>query len=570
MRTATLQDKLTEILVQRGKLTPKDRDRLLHLQQESGKPITQLLTEEKVLDDNELMHLLSEVLNVPIFHLNAYQIEPEVIKLFTREMAERYQTIPIGRLGSLLTVATSRPVDLVGLDDIEELTGCRVRLVLAPSAEIQSALATHYAGSAILDQFLEGNNSDQIEVLSQKEEKEEVEAVSLVDQAPVVRMVNRIIHEAIRLRASDIHLEPYQDYFRIRYRIDGVLKETFRHSLDIYPATVARIKILSFMDITEKRIPQDGRFKTRAGEGEIDFRVSILPTFFGEKGVLRLLDKSNIRAGLDELGFSERPIQLFREAVRRPYGMILVTGPTGSGKSTTLYSVLNLLNSPDRNLMTIEDPIEYQIEGITQTQVNPEIGLTFANGLRSLLRQSPDVILVGEIRDTETADIAVKAALTGHLVLSTLHTNSAAGAVTRLIDMGVEPFLIASSVILVAGQRLLRRICLHCKAPAPIPPEALKRIAHSALSIKEKVSFKGKGCPRCNETGYLGRLGAIEVLSVDSQIREAILDRSSSERIEGLACEKGMETLFENALHLFKSEKTTLEEVLRVTAIANS
>ena len=564
MATAVVRDKLAEILIQEGKLSPKDCERLQQLQQKSGKSFASLLLEEKILDEKGMIHFLSEALNAPVLHLRSYRIDPEIVKLFPREMAERYQAIPVARVGSFLTLATSRPLDLLVLDDIGELTGCKIRLVFSTPSEIHDALTSYYAGPALLEQFMEENGSGEVEFIIQKEEAVPLEAI---DQAPIVRMGNRIVEEAVGVRASDIHLEPYQDHFRIRYRIDGVLREAFRHSFDIYPALVARIKILSNLDITEKRLPQDGRFKTRLGDREINFRVSILPTFFGEKVVLRLLDKKNVRSGLDELGFSERPIQSLKEATRRPYGMVLVTGPTGSGKSTTLYSVLNLLNTAERNLMTIEDPIEYQIEGITQTQVNPEIGLTFANGLRSLLRQSPDVILVGEIRDSETADISVKAALTGHLVLSTLHTNSAAGAVTRLMDMGVEPFLIASSVIVVAAQRLLRRICPHCKAPYVLPPEVLKRVSNVQVPIiREVVSFKGKGCKHCNQTGYLGRLGAIEVFPVDSEIREAILARESSEVIEQIARKKGMEALFENAFNLFKAGKTTLEEVLRVTA----
>lgn len=555
-------DKVAEFFVQQGRISQKDCDNLLQEQQKSGKSFVRILAEEKRLEENDIVHLLSNGFKSPILKLSAYRIDTEVARLLPRGMAERYEAIPVARIGKFLTVATSSPLNLVALDDIEGMTGCKVRQVFATSSEIQDALTAQYAGATVLSQFLQETESEQVELITPEEEPSGVIAI---DQAPIVRMVNRIVQEAVKLHASDIHLEPYQDHFRIRYRVDGVLREGFRQSLDVYLGVVARIKILSTLDITERRIPQDGRFKTRVGEREIDFRVSVLPIFFGEKIVLRLLDKANVRSGLDDLGFSEKPIQFFKEAVRRPYGMILVTGPTGSGKSTTLYSVLNLLNTPDRNLMTIEDPIEYQIEGITQTQVNPEIGLTFANGLRSLLRQSPDVILVGEIRDAETADIAVKAALTGHLVLSTLHTNSAAGAITRLVDMGVEPFLIASSVILIAGQRLLRRICSHCKAPFPFPEAVFRRISKASIEIKEKVSFKGKGCRHCDETGYSGRLGAIEVLPVDTEICEAILSRASSDGIERIARKKGMETLFENALGLFKSGKTTLEEVLRVT-----
>lgn len=562
MATILSRDRLAEMLIQQGRLSPLDCDRLCQIQKETRKLFLDVMIEEKILDEKSMLHFLSDAFNIPIFRLQSYKIDPEALKLVPREMAEKLHAIPIARVGSYLTLATSRPLDLIVLDDLKGITGCQVKQVLVTSSEIHDAMTSNYTGPAILKQFAKGKDSSEVELILQKEEAVDAEAI---DQAPIVRMVNKIVEDAVTMRASDIHLEAYQDHFRIRYRIDGSLKESFRHSLDIYSAVIARIKILSNLDITEKRVPQDGRFKIKLGEKEIDFRVSILPTFFGEKGVLRLLDKKNVRSGLDDLGFSKRPIEILKDAIKRPYGMVLVTGPTGSGKSTTLYSVLNLLNTPEKNLMTIEDPIEYQVEGITQTQVNPEIGLTFASGLRSLLRQSPDVILVGEIRDTETADISVKAALTGHLVLSTLHTNSAAGTITRLIDMGVEPFLVASSVVVVAAQRLLRRICNDCKSESKLPPEVLKRLS-DATPIKGVTAFKGKGCERCNLTGYFGRLSAIEVFPLDSEIREAILKRASPEMIEKMARKKGMETLFDNALTLFKEGKTTLEEVLRVTA----
>lgn len=561
----TLDDKLIEALIQKKKLSERERDRILRLQQNSSKPFTQLLIDEKICDEEEIVHLLSDLLNIPILRLDSYQIERDVLQLIPRELVERCGVIPVARIGSLLTVAVARPLDLITMDDLKELTQCDIRLVLAYPKAIQNALTSYYAGTGSFKEIVEEAGPEQLELLSAEEEPTRDQ--TSVDEAPIVRMLNLVVQEAVRERASDIHLEPYADHFRIRYRIDGTLKEAMRQSLEIFPGVIARLKILSNLDITEKKIPQDGRFKIQAGGREIDFRVSLLPTLFGEKGVLRLLDKTNIRSGLDQLGFSEKPISLLKEAIRHPYGMILVTGPTGSGKSTTLYSILNILNTPERNLMSIEDPIEYQVEGITQTQVNPEVGLTFASGLRSLLRQSPDVILVGEIRDAETADIAVKAALTGHLVFSTLHTNSAAGTMTRLIDMGVEPFLIASSVIAVAAQRLLRGICPYCKMPSTVAPEVLKRVSyHSSTTLKDVTAYKGKGCRRCNETGYLGRLGAMEVLSVDTEIRNAILKKASSASIEKMARSKGMETLFENTLGLFKSGKTTLEEVLRVAA----
>jgi len=555
-------EKLADILVEQKKLSEKERERLCQIQKKRNASFIEVLYEEKALKESEILPVLSELLNLPLLHLEAYEIDRDAVQLLPGKLAERYGVIPIAKIGSILTLAISEPLDLIALDDLKEITGCDIRLVLSPQSEIKNACSAQYSGSSILRQVLKETGTEEIEIIAQEEEKA---SVPDIDGAPVVRIVNLIVQEAVTQRASDIHLEPYRDHFRIRYRVDGVLKETLHESLNIYLGLIARIKILSNLDITEKRVPQDGRFRMQVGEREIDFRVSILPTFFGERGVLRLLDKTNVRAGLDELGFFPKPIASFKESIHRPYGMILVTGPTGSGKSTTLYSILNLLNTPERNLMTVEDPIEYQIEGITQTQVNPDIGLTFSSGLRSLLRQSPDVVLVGEIRDGETADIAVKAALTGHLVLSTLHTNSACGAVTRLIDMGVEPFLISSSVILVAGQRLLRRICPYCKTPVQLPPEALKRFQLETSKGEEVSAYRGKGCHKCNSTGYLGRLGAIEVLKIDPEIREAILSRSSSDDIEALARKKGMETLFESAYGLFREGKTTLEEVLRVT-----
>jgi type IV pilus assembly protein PilB len=377
-------------------------------------------------------------------------------------------------------------------------------------------------------------------------------------------MVNLILDTAIRSRASDIHFEPYEKDFRVRYRIDGALRESFSHARDMYPALVARVKIMSQLDITEKRVPQDGRFRAKIQDKEVDFRVSILPTYYGEKMVLRVLDKTGLKAGLDKLGFTEKPTEKIAEAIQHPYGMVLVTGPTGSGKSTTLYTVLNTLNTPHRNIMTIEDPVEYQVEGISQTQVASEIGMTFSSGLRALLRQSPDIVLVGEIRDGETADIAVKAALTGHLVFSTLHTNNAAGAVTRLMDMGVEPFLIASSMVAVAAQRLMRRICPHCKEPYQIPDDVFRRCSLKPGEMDGITIYKGKGCARCGDTGYFGRLGSIEVMTVDGDIRNLIIQKKSSYVIHQTAVEKGMETLYENALGLCKRGMTSLEEVLRV------
>jgi type IV pilus assembly protein PilB len=547
-------------------LSDGECDRLEQAAQKRSESIFKMILAEKTLPEEEIMDFLSAQLEIPTLNLHGMQFDPELLRMFSRKFIELHQVFPVGRIGKLVTVAASDPSKLRVFDDIKRLTGCEVSLVLVTPARIAAAISDHYAESKNFSEFITEKDADSLELVTE-EAKESASVVQAgVDDAPVIKMVNFILEKALKSRASDIHFEPYEKEFRIRYRVDGALKESFSHSLELYPALVARTKIISLLDITEKRLPQDGRFRLLLKDRQIDFRVSVLPTYFGEKMVLRVLDRSGIRAGLDKLGFTGKPTRALAEAVKKPYGMILVTGPTGSGKSTTLYSILNSLNTPQKNLMTVEDPVEYQVEGITQTQVQPEIGLTFASGLRALLRQSPDIVLVGEIRDSETADIAVKAALTGHLVFSTLHTNSAAGAMTRLIDMGVEPFLIASSVVCVGAQRLLRKICPHCRAPAVIPAEVLLRCQLSKSELDKIAPFTGKGCIKCNMTGYLGRTGACEVLLVDPDIRELVIKKKSSNVIHQLAVEKGMETLFENALGLFKSGVTTLEEVLRVSS----
>ena len=572
MISSLSKDKLVEIFLREHKLNAKQVEEITALSRSQKKPFFHLLIEKQILPEDDVIDFMSEHLQMPSLNLNACKVPKEIIKIVPKKIAERYQVFPISRINNFLTVATSNPFELMGHDDLKGVTQCEICLVLVSPRMISQAIENYYAESADLDEVLEGIDENSLELIRQKGDEggedvnADLSAVGKAQDAPVVRMVNLILDEGLRLRASDIHLEPYEKNFRVRYRIDGTLKESFAHSRELYAGLVARLKIISQLDMTQKRLPQDGRFRVYIREREIDFRVSLLPTYYGEKVVLRVLDRSGVRAGLNKLGFRERTIETFSKAIKHPYGMILVTGPTGSGKSTTLYSIMNELNTPHRNLMTIEDPVEYQIGGITQTQVNPDVGLTFAAGLRSLLRQSPDIILVGEIRDSETADIAVKAALTGHLVFSTLHTNSAAGAVTRLVDMGVEPFLIASSVVCVAAQRLVRKICDGCKAPYEVPADLLKRCKLKPSDIAQVKSFKGKGCAKCNKTGYYGRQGAIEVLTVSSTLREMIIQRKSSAEIHQVAVQEGMQNLFENAVEIFKNGQTTLEEVLRVAS----
>ncbi len=558
---------IIDILKKSDLIKQPDMERAQATQRATGKKLLQVLVEESMVAERDLMLLLSSALNIPVMNLSALKIDSKVIELVPQKVAERYQLIPISKIGNTLSVAMSDPLDLMALDDLKEITKCEVQQIIVSAKDIQTAIETYYSDMMKFDDMLEDIDSESVEVITGTKSGPGGDETFSADEAPVIRMVNVILQEAIRSRASDIHFEPYENRLRIRYRIDGGLHEMFAPPKQMYNALLTRMKIISDLDITEKRVPQDGRFKARLENKEIDFRVSILPTHHGEKVVLRILDKSNIKTGLEVLGFTPDSVGKMHEAIKRPYGMVLVTGPTGSGKSTTLYAVLNQLNTKDRNIMTVEDPIEYQIEGITQTQVNPDIGLTFASGLRSLLRQSPDVILVGEIRDGETADIAVKSALTGHLVFSTLHTNNAAGAVTRLLDMGVEPFLISSSLIVVTAQRLMRRNCTRCRESYTVPEHVLARMGVKHDWVRKVKATQGAGCSYCRNTGYRGRIATMEVLPVDEEIQEIIVQNRSSGEIDALARKKGMRPLFEDALVSFQSGETTLEEVLRVTIV---
>jgi type IV pilus assembly protein PilB len=472
----------------------------------------------------------------------------------------------------MLTVAMSDPLNVLAIDDIKALTGYDVIPVAATLHDITTAIDRFYhhkeehKKNESFDDLIKEINDEDIEFVKTQEQVDIGDVIRSSSEAPIVKMIDALIAEALIKRASDIHIEPYEDRIRVRYRIDGALMEAASLPKKIQNAISARLKIMSNMDITQRLVPQDGRFKVKLDEKEVDFRVSVLPISFGEKVVMRALDKANLSIGLEALGFLPQAMEGFQYAVTRPYGMILVTGPTGSGKSTTLYSVLNKLNTPERNLITIEDPVEYQVAGITQVQVKPDIGLTFATGLRSILRQNPDILMVGEIRDFETGDIAIKAALTGALLLSTLHTNDAPGAVTRLIDMGIEPFLIASSVIAVAAQRLARKICPYCKEAYKIPQSVIDRL-DLEIDASTVTVYRGKGCDKCGKSGYRGRFALLEVMIVNDGIREMIMKRASSDEIKRYARkELGMFTLRDTGITNFLKGTTTLEEVLRVTS----
>lgn len=563
------KETLINALQKNKKISDENLKKAVEIHKTKGGKLSEIFVAEGLLNDQELAVLISQELGIPVITLSAMKIDPEVLKLIPKKIAEHYEVLPISRMGKILTVAMSDPLNIFAMDDVKQITGCTILPIVTTSKEIRLALETyHNAAPGQLDDLLEGMEDEDIEILKDDEDQEKSKEGVEADQGPVIKMMDLILKEGLKRRASDIHIEMYESDFRIRYRIDGALHEGFHPPMTMHGPLLSRLKIMADLNITEKRVPQDGRFRVKTDGREIDFRLSILPMQYGEKAVLRVLDRSNVRVTIDKLGFNPESLQKFKEAITKPYGMILVTGPTGSGKSTSLYSVLNALNTPDRNIMTIEDPVEYQLDGISQTQAQAEVGLTFASGLRSILRQSPDVILVGEIRDTETADIAVKAALTGHLVLSTLHTNSAAGAFSRMIDMHIEPFLIASSVILVTAQRLCRRICTKCKEPCEISKATLDRLKISHEILKGVTPYHGKGCATCNSTGYYGRLGTMEALWVNDQIREMVLKRVSSDEIEEVAKKAGMKTLFENAFTNFANGLTTLEEVLRITSEA--
>ena len=565
-RLITLKKKLNQILLENKLISEKDLKKALSLQKEKGGQLSKILVEQKMISQRDLMVCLGKQLSIPPINLSKYKIDPAVVKLIPERVARHYLVIPVSKIKNVISVAMVDPLNIFALDDIKALTRAEVQIMITTSDDMLAAIEKYYATKMLeLADIVEmAQKAAEITSVSEAEVTDVSELTRASEEAPVVKLVDIIINEALKNRASDIHLEPYLDRVRVRYRIDGVLHESFTLPKKLQNALIARLKIMSSLDITQRRIPQDGRFKVKAEGKEIDFRVSVLPISFGGKIVLRALDKSNLSIGLDRLGFLPGPLVAFREAIAKPYGMILLTGPTGCGKSTTLYSILNQLNTTDRNIVTIEDPVEYQVERITQIPVKTEIGLTFASGLRSLLRQSPDVIMVGEIRDGETADIAIKAALTGELVLSTLHTNDAASAITRLVDMGVEPFLIASSVVLIAAQRLCRRVCPNCKEPYEIPHAVLDKIGIKAP--KGTKFYRGKGCAKCNQTGYYGRMGTLETLTIDDGMREMIIKGASSTQIKDYARAHGMKTLRENGLEKFIEGETTLEEILRMTA----
>lgn len=569
----SLRDKLIDILIKGKLIKQKDLDKAVDIQKKSGGSLGKILLEQRFISEKDLMVVTSRQLNIPPIDLSKYKIDKSLMLLIPEKVARQYSLIPISKLGKVLTIAMADPLNIFAVDDIKMLTSYQIDLVIAAENDLREAI-TNYYGSHTQDmsKILEGVGSGpDVDIEEEAEEEINVSEVAEESQkAPIVKVVSLILNEALKRRASDIHVEPREKSLKVRYRIDGSLQDALTLPKKNQNAVIARLKIMSKLDITETRAPQDGRFKINFEDHEIDFRVSVLPITYGGKVVLRALDKSGLSIGLEKLGFLPGPLNTFKTALARPYGMILVTGPTGSGKSTTLYSIINQLNTPERNIVTLEDPVEYELPGITQIQARPEIGLTFASGLKSVLRQSPDIVMVGEIRDSETADIAIKASLTGQLIFSTLHTNDACGAITRLIDMGVEPFLVASSLVLSSAQRLMRKICPNCREEIEVPKNVLERVGLKPDEIAKrgvKKFYQGKGCSKCSSTGYYGRIAILEALLIDDKVRDMIMKKASTDDIKSYAVGVlKMMTLRDNAMENFITGITTLEEVLRVTS----
>ncbi len=558
------QELWKEILVNIGLVTEEQLEFALREQEETGERLSDVLVKMGYISREDLTKALSVHFGLVPVKISDYHPDSDVIAKVPAPIARKHKIIPLELKDGVLTVALSDPLDFLGLDNLERMIGCKIKAVLASEREVNQYLNRFYGvEEETIDTVLEELTEQDISFAEGT--ATEVEEVELAEEAPIIRLVSLLILEAFRARASDIHVEPLANRLRIRYRIDGVLHEVPAPPKRLEGAVISRIKILAGMDIAEKRLPQDGRIMVNVLGRQLDLRVSSLPGIHGESVVMRILDKSSLLYGLTELGFLEEDLDRWQRVINLPNGIILVTGPTGSGKTTTLYAVLNQLNLPDRKIITIEDPVEYQLSGINQLQVKPQIGLTFSSALRSILRQAPDVIMVGEIRDTETAEIAIRAALTGHLVFSTLHTNDAAGAVTRLIDMGIKPFLVASAVQAVLAQRLVRKVCPKCQEPVTPPDEVLREV-EAVMGTLEGANFvKGRGCSECNMTGYRGRTGIFELLVVSENIRRMILQRATSYEIREMARQEGMKLLREDGWVKAYRGITTVEEVIRVT-----
>jgi type IV pilus assembly protein PilB len=560
--------RLGELLVRNNLITKDQLTKALEEQKESGGQtrLGSILIKNNLIAESDLTSFLSKQYGVPSINLAEFEIDSAIIKIIPVEIVQKYQVIPVNRAGSTLIIAMSDPSNIFAIDDIKFMTGYNVEVVVASESAIKSAIDKYYDQSASLADVMSDLELEDLEVIGDEEDVDVSSLERATEDAPVVKLVNLILTDAIKKKASDIHIEPYERTFRVRYRIDGVLYEVMKPPIKLKNAITSRLKIMAEMDIAERRLPQDGRIKIKLGGGkDMDFRVSCLPTLFGEKIVLRLLDKSNLQLDMTKLGYEPESLEQFKREIHKPFGMVLVTGPTGSGKTVSLYSALSELNKTTENISTAEDPVEFNFAGINQVQMHEDIGLNFAAALRSFLREDPDIIMIGEIRDFETAEIGIKAALTGHMVLSTLHTNDAPATINRLLNMGIEPFLVASAVNLITAQRLARRVCEECKSVEEIPMQALIDAGVPPEEAPDYLCYRGGGCPKCNGTGYKGRVGFYQVMPMLEGIRELILNGANTAEIKRESMRLGIKTMRQSGLTKLKEGVTSFEEVLRVT-----
>lgn len=558
--------KIGELLVKQGLLKPDQLSAALEEQKRSGQKLTTSIIQLNFLKEPAILRAMEKHYAVPGVEVNTFEIDQAVTSLIPKELCERNTLIPLQKAGTTLVVAFADPTNIIIKEDLRFITRCRIQAVVGTESAISAAIEKYYGASITMKSFSVGGDGLDEEFSVSVPSAEIIDNAGAMDDAPIVKFVNGILGEAMRKRVSDIHFEPYEKKYRVRYRIDGNLVEATAPPAETGAAIASRIKIMSKLDIAEKRRPQDGRLKVRTTKGkEMDFRVSVLPTLWGEKVVLRLLDKSNLQLDMTKLGFEEDDLKIFKSNINLPQGMVLITGPTGSGKTTTIYSALSELNTPDVNISTAEDPVEFNLEGINQVQMNPDIDLTFSSALKSFLRQDPDVVMVGEIRDLDTAEIAFKAASTGHLVVSTLHTNDAPGTVVRLTEMGVAPYIITSTVNLIVAQRLVGKICDSCKAPVEVPAQILLNLGVPQAELQDYKVFEGKGCASCNGTGIKGRAAIYELMQMTEKMKEAILKGASTGQLRFLAREQGMRTLRRSALIKLKRGVTTIEEVLNAS-----
>ena len=570
MRSKSFAERIADVLIEDGLLLPSQLEEAMGVQQKEGGRLLKILTDKQFVTDQDMTVSMGRCLNTPLINLSKLRVPEEIMSLVPRELAKTNKLVPIARLNGKLFVAMADPTNVLAVDDVKRRVQLDIVPMIATEKAVNDTLAGVHHGGARMKEVLKKVAEDaaaatDVEVEAKKNEEIDLDQLATdSEDAPVIKIVNLILVQAVKEKASDIHIEPFQKTLKLRYRIDGELIAAESPPKALQLAITSRIKILAGLNIAERRVPQDGRFRIKVLSKDVDLRVSILPTAYGEKIVIRILDKTALTGSIDQMGMDESTLDKFKKAIDAPHGMILVTGPTGSGKTTTLYSVLQELNNPQYNIVTVEDPIEYELAGINQVSVRNDIGLDFASALRSILRQDPDIVMVGEIRDNETADIAVKAALTGHQVLSTLHTNDAAGAITRLDDMGIEPFLISSSVIMACAQRLVRRICTNCREEFVPEPEMLARLGTEMP--EGAVFYHGSGCDRCKHRGYLGRLAIIEALPVSEAIRRLIIKRASSAVVKNQAISEGMKTLRMAGIDKALEGVTTLEEIWRVTA----